>query len=82
MPPPTTFDEMKCRIHGTTVKVCHREGQRPVAISWYNVRICRQYQEIATPSARNDCKLWRDSSVLPGQLSSRVGGVVLRAANP
>ena len=34
---------------------CHREGQSPVAISWYNVRIGTLYQEIAAPlRARND----------------------------
>ena len=34
--------------------VIARRAKPDVAISWYKVRSCRKYQEIATPSARND----------------------------
>ena len=34
-----------------------------MAISWYKVRICGKYQEIATPSARNDVELLAGPSI-------------------
>jgi len=56
--------------------VCHREGQSPVAISWYILHISTQYQEIAAPlRARNDRgDLMRVLLLWVGQVSERVGG--------
>ena len=55
MPPPTSCDDCMGRTEAPTPNHrCHCEPQRGVAISWYNVRIGMHYQEIPTPSARND----------------------------
>jgi len=44
---------------------CHCEERSDAAISWNNVQICTQYQEIATPAARNDSTEQKKVLLLP-----------------
>jgi len=56
MPPPNTLVDCHGKfVPGTQQNtVIARRAQPDVAISWHCVRIRTRFQEIATPSARND----------------------------
>ena len=55
MTPPTSLDDCLAKTgEPATDHICHCEERSDVAIPWQMVRFPGAYQEIATPSARND----------------------------